>query len=60
MVRLGFVAGVIYITENFGEKEINPIRGFYLFHTFTESLALGNAGLSFYENYSPKKFFRKF
>ena len=24
-------------------------------HTFTESLALRNAGLSFYENYSPKK-----
>ncbi len=26
------------------------------FHSFTESLALGNAGLSFYRNYSPKNF----
>ena len=40
-------------------RRIKPIVGIVR-HTFTESLALGNAGLSIYRNYSPKKFFRKF
>lgn len=49
---LGFMADIH--NRELRRRRIKPLLLGYL-PSFTESLALGNVGLSFYENYAPKK-----